>query len=241
MAFARTRHRVVVTQPQICTSIRRLKTRLSRVHRLEVPQDRTPVPVVGLVVGTALARRVADLGAVALDLADRRHIVAASILIRACMETSALVWWLAKQLDAAIDARDAPGLKDFVARVLAGSRPKGTTLLSPRVGHAIKAVNADREYAGFSDLYSLLCETAHPNTDGVMASYAATKTDGRVRFLRRRRSLNEVECLAVERAVRMTLDAFACLQSCVPKFRTLEATMNATYTARVGKHQASAT
>jgi hypothetical protein len=213
----------------IRTVLRQLKQRVSRLHKVAVPNDRAPVPVIALVAGTALARRVIDIGSVAVEIAASRHIVPASILIRACSETAALLWWTAERIERAIVSIDASGLREFVNRVLVGTRLEGSPFAAPSILSAIKAVNGDARYEGFHNYYECLCETAHPNFSGVMLSYASTRTDETVRFLRRRRSLSDIEFLALDAALRMSLEGLMKLQACVAQFCELEAEMKKKY------------
>ena len=128
------------------------------------------IPFKALCVREVLLYRVSELAEAALGCYRQGQLVATATLARALMESVALLYWLFKQLQAAVADGDTEKINAFLVRVLVGTRNETTPLFAHNVMSAIDVVTKDIDH--YRKLYEELCEIAHPNYGGGLGAYA---------------------------------------------------------------------
>jgi hypothetical protein len=143
-----------------------------------------------------LAWRCAELAADARDAISARRWAAASLLVRAAVETAAACWYLKNKVAAAISTKLTSDLDAAVHRSLLGSRTSDVLPEAINVMTFVQAV--DKELQGFLGQFERLCEFAHPNWAGTASLFSETDIEKRaVTFGRHPRGADYVERLAV--------------------------------------------
>lgn len=123
--------------------------------------------------------RAADLSDAALSLIPD-HGLGAAILARSVMETTALLVALYDLVAKVNSTGNANGFDESITKLLLGSRRKGasieaTSILShiDRMDKRYKTRLGKNHEGHLRSMYDDLCELAHPNAPGVIASYGA--------------------------------------------------------------------
>ena len=93
------------------------------------------LPFKATLLREALIHRLSDLAEVALKLCDANQLVPAFVMIRATMETTALLCRLDECTDQFIDTKDILKYSEFIKKGLLGSRDKTTPEESYNIGH----------------------------------------------------------------------------------------------------------
>ncbi len=112
------------------------------------------------------------------------HVVSV-ILVRAAMETVALLWELNNISKKLTD--DELSFSEFdekLTKMLLGSRDESTPMESINCLTIISKAN--RQYPGIEDVYKKFCEKAHPNYDGLMHSYCTNYKEGKYTIFEKR-------------------------------------------------------
>lgn len=117
--------------------------------------------------------RVTDLLTQSYALHEKGHGLGARILLRSGFETVATLIYLNQSIGAVLDGkRNFHQFSSDTSALVLGSRDGST-------GH--EAVNvlkmldkADKKYPGLRSLYDILSESAHPNSEGMVAGYSRT-------------------------------------------------------------------
>lgn len=121
--------------------------------------------------------RIVELGEAACKLIRAGELVAAAILIRALLESVALIVLLDQRVKNVIENGEITALDDLVSRSLVGCRNQATPLEAINVktilGHASKKVE------GMERVYDELSEIAHPNWGGLLGAYGTLKEESR--------------------------------------------------------------
>jgi hypothetical protein len=145
---------------QVFRKARELSLRISQsLPRTVDPASislRAKIPFKAVCVREVLIHRVSELGEVACDLIESGRIVAAIILVRALMESVALLYWLNKKLHAVVEAKATGDINDFLDRAMVGTRNAGTPLKAINVLSAIDEVT--KEFNEFRLMYDDLSE-----------------------------------------------------------------------------------
>ena len=130
-------------------------------------------PFRSLVLRETLFWRMHDLAQQTLILTDRKNLLGARILLRAGIETLALLIYLNQRMSAVVTGEYS--FFDFDAltkQLLLGSRTPGA---SHAAIHVLKVLErAERDHPGLTSMYDRLSESAHPNFDGVLYTYSSS-------------------------------------------------------------------
>lgn len=118
--------------------------------------------------------RLQDLMAQSFTLHQQNHGIGARILLRAGFETLAVLIHL-NQITAKVlnGTTDFNTFNDDTTAMLLGSKNGTTPVTSKNIITIL--THCDKRYPGITDIYADLCETAHPNFEGICFGY--TKTD----------------------------------------------------------------
>lgn len=127
-------------------------------------------PFKALVLREALIHRVSSIADGAISEFDAGRWVAATILVRAVVETTALLFSLNRRVSRAIREKNDDDLTEFLRRTMVGSRTE------PDLPEAINVLNfidaVEKEFPGFRRQYEELSEYAHPNWCGVLGAFS---------------------------------------------------------------------
>lgn len=118
----------------------------------------------------SLTWRMEELTRSALVLFESNCLVAAALVTRGVMETTAGTFYLHKLVTGAIDKGVTKELGDKIIEFLTGSRIWEDLVGAINVLTMIDAV--DKKLLGYRKHYEFLCEYAHPNWTGTHGAYA---------------------------------------------------------------------
>jgi hypothetical protein len=146
-----------------------LFTRNSVVHKWKAPWRL-------LLLREAASWRLCELIQQSLDLSRAGGTLGARILLRSAFETLALLIYSAHTMRAVVAGNiDFHDFQSKTSQLLLGSRDKSTPFESINILTALKT--ADKRYSGLESWYAALCETAHPNYEGMIHGYSTADED----------------------------------------------------------------
>lgn len=134
-------------------------------------EAKTPVKVMSW--KGAILHRSSELANSTCNLYDAERYVSASLIARALMETSAMLFWLLHRIEKVFGKNNIVDIDDFVMRGLMGMREKNrVTADLPNALSALSAVDCvAKEDENFREMYNCLSEFAHPNWPGTFGAY----------------------------------------------------------------------
>ena len=149
------------------------------------------LPFKALTLRESLIHRASELADTALDLIDSRRFIPATIIARALMETTGLLYWLHHRVESAVKAGQVGDLDDFLMRGLVGDKLDDgeDDIVALNAMSGIDRVSQDEKDlpVTFREMYDWLCEFTHPNWGGVMGAYSKVdRQNWRVTFGSRR-------------------------------------------------------
>ncbi len=127
------------------------------------------IPFKAVSLQGALIHRVADLSDVACNLYEQNRTVPAIIMVRAVMETLAMLYALYVKVNGVVTSRELGEIDDFLMRGIFGWRDKDMRAQPLNILNAVDAV--DKKFKGFRRLYDDLSEFVHPNWSGTSGAY----------------------------------------------------------------------
>lgn len=168
------------------------------------PTSKLPFKV--LLYREALIWRMAELGRAAFENFEQDRLVAAIVLARAAVETSAALWYLCAKVAIAVESDSVGDIDDYLMKMVVGTAtgaPKtndSTTHVAlprpVRVDAFLK--QADKDIEGFSHQYGVLSEYAHPNWAGTVLLYAKHDPENRLTdFGQNIRKADSTKCIGV--------------------------------------------
>lgn len=128
------------------------------------------IPFRTVVLREALMHRVADLSNVGLQLYESQRTVPAFVVTRSLMETVASLYTLHLRVAGVKSASDLPGFDAYLDKAMRGEKLSDSAIVAYNALTYVEKVEA--AFPGFMSLYENLCEFAHPNWSGVLASYS---------------------------------------------------------------------
>lgn len=143
----------------------------------ELPSQ-TPFRVVCL--RDILIHRVTHLAEEGLDLHSRKSVIPFILVVRAAMETAALLYMLDKKVETAIETSKGDELEEFLRKATIGSRNNDTEVTSINTITALDHLS--KKYPHIKKFYDDLSEFCHPNFAGVLASYSRL-SDDKLKFI----------------------------------------------------------
>lgn len=150
-----------------------------RVDAMAVsPTSKLPFKV--LLYREPLIWRMVELGRAAFENFERDRLVAAIVLVRAAVETSAALWDLCAKVGTAVESDSVGDIDAYLMKLVAGTAtgaPDASTtdITLPRpVKVRAFLKQADKDIEGFSHQYGILSEYAHPNWAGTALLYSKT-------------------------------------------------------------------
>jgi hypothetical protein len=131
---------------------------------------KSKTPFKALVLREALIHRVSSLADGSISEFDSGRWIAATILVRAVVETTALLFALDQKVTRALQGKSDGALTEFLRRTMVSSRTE------PNLPEAINVLNfidaVEKDFPGFRRSYEDLSEYAHPNWCGVLGAFS---------------------------------------------------------------------
>ncbi len=116
-----------------------------------------------------LLLRTTDIAEAGWLLFKDEKIIPSFVLMRACVETCCLAYYLNMKASQFLEDKNVDVFDEVLGRVLGGTREDES---SPQAINVLTMVDhIDKEYDGFRKMYDVMCEYAHPNYRGLLASY----------------------------------------------------------------------
>lgn len=117
-----------------------------------------------------LSWRIVDILSQAFKLDNEKMIIGARILVRSALESICLLIYMNKKMQSVIENKISfSDFDEITLRLLLGTR---NNKIGPVAINVLSLIDeSDKKYAGLKLLYTDLCETAHPNYDGICAGY----------------------------------------------------------------------
>lgn len=116
--------------------------------------------------------RLTDLLTQVIYLTKENHILGGRILLRASFETVGILVYLNQKTEALINGNlEFDDFSDITAQLMLGSKNKTTRLSAINIVTVLRDW-CERKYKGIFEIYSDLCESAHPNYEGVCWGYS---------------------------------------------------------------------
>ena len=106
-------------------------------------------------------------------------ILGARILLRSALETLAMLVYSSQAMcDVVAGKLNFHDFSDKTEKLVLGTRDNITGYVAINILSVLKKV--DQRYPGIASLYAGLCETAHPNCEGMLTSYSESDADSLV-------------------------------------------------------------
>ncbi len=117
--------------------------------------------------------RVTDLLNQLVALSSAEHILGARILLRSTIETLGILIYLNQKTRAVLEGKETfNAFSDITSQLMLGSKNKTTKIEAINVTHTILEKWCEKKYPGIFKIYEDLCESAHPNYEGVCFGYS---------------------------------------------------------------------
>ncbi len=117
--------------------------------------------------------RVTDLLNQMVALSNAGHVLGARILLRSTIETLGILIYLNQKTKAVLEGKEEfNAFSDMTSQLMLGSKNKTTKLKAINVTHTILEKWCEKKYPGMFAIYADLCESAHPNYEGVCFGYS---------------------------------------------------------------------
>jgi len=117
--------------------------------------------------------RVVDLLNQMIVLSGMEHVLGARILLRSTIETLGILIYLNQKTRAVLNGEITfYSFSDTTSQLMLGSKNKTTRLDAINVTHTILEKWCEKKYPGIFRIYADLCESAHPNYEGVCFGYS---------------------------------------------------------------------
>lgn len=135
------------------------------------------------------------------------HVLGARILLRSAFETVGVLIYSNQEMRRVVGGQlDFHEFSSRTKRLLLGSRDKSTNFEAMSILTVLQ--RADKKYPGLYAWYEGLCESAHPNCEGMLAGYSVSdSTEFVTNFLNRWEPLHGTNHLASMAAFMRVFDA----------------------------------
>ena len=136
-------------------------------------------PFRSLSLREAVSWRLQDLLYQSKLLSDSNHLLGARILLRSAFETLAVLIHLNQLMRKVVSGEiDFHAFSDKTTILLLGSRDKSTPYESLNIVTILQ--KCDKKYPGIFEIYEGLCESAHPNYEGLSGGYSTIDYENHV-------------------------------------------------------------
>jgi hypothetical protein len=142
------------------------------------------LPFKALLYRESLIWRMTELARGAFEDFGVDNLVAAIVLTRAAVETSAALWYLCGKVATSVESNDVGNIDGYLMKMYVGiatGAPTEVVMPRPvRVGMFLESV--EKDIPGFNHQYGMLCEYAYPNWAGTALVYSKNDTENRVTY-----------------------------------------------------------
>ncbi len=122
--------------------------------------------------------RVVDLLNQMVFLFEAGHVLGARILLRSTIETLGILIYLNQKTIAVMDGEETFNkFSEITSQLMLGSKNDTTKHKAINVTHTILEKWCEKKYPGIFAIYADLCESAHPNYEGVCFGYSFINED----------------------------------------------------------------
>lgn len=167
-----------------------------------------------------LLYRIGDLGTSAIRLFRQSALVPALILVRALIETTAVMHVLCDEVEKALEEGKLESIDESIDQFLFGGRAVDIGYKSLNVLTFIDKVT--RQISPFRTEYDQLCEFSHPNWSGCMGSYSTIANDGLTLLLGRHKLTGPSSDFPVRRSLHLLTIG---LKMGIADYRRMDASM----------------
>lgn len=116
--------------------------------------------------------RVTDLLNQMVALSNDGHVLGARILLRSTIETLGILIYLNQKTKAVLEGNETfSAFSDMTSQLMLGSKNKTTKIEAINVTTILNKW-CEKKYPGIFRIYADLCESAHPNYEGVCFGYS---------------------------------------------------------------------
>lgn len=130
-------------------------------------------PFHALIVREALFWRMHDLGQQILCLRRNGYVLGERILVRAALETFAIIVYLNAKIAGVLDGTvEFDDFEQSTKQLLMGSKNSTTRIAAVNILTALK--HAEKRHPGIVSMHEHFSESSHPNYDGVLCGYSTT-------------------------------------------------------------------
>lgn len=128
-----------------------------------------------LLLREAVAWRLVDLLLQSVQLHKAKHVLGARILVRSAFETLGMLIYSNQDMRRVVaNELNFHEFSKRTSQLLLGSRDKATNVVSINILTVLQ--RADKRFPGFLGWYEALCESAHPNYEGLLAGYSSSNS-----------------------------------------------------------------
>jgi hypothetical protein len=191
---------------EIRTNLKLLESNLPKQVDGYALSQLSKLPYKVLIYREALSWRMAELGRAAVEEFEKDRLVAAIVLTRAAVETSAALWFLCAKIEAAVESGEVGDIDKYLMQLNVGiatgapTDPSTGEPVTPRpirIGKFLDSVEVEKDIPGFNHQYGLLSEFAHPNWPGTVYLYAKHDKGGITDFGRNIRESESTKAIGV--------------------------------------------
>lgn len=117
--------------------------------------------------------RTTDLLNQVVLLGNTGHLLGARILLRSTIETLGILIYLNQKTSYVLEGRETfDSFSKLTTQLMLGSKNRSTKIEAVNVTHTVLEKWCERKYPGIFAAYADLCESAHPNYEGVCFGYS---------------------------------------------------------------------
>ena len=171
---------------------RRWVAELNKLAPQEIkPEDYSPIAKIPFKVATIkeiFLYRVVDLSKITIELINKKRCLAAAILIRSTMETTAMLYYVYNKMNSVVEKNDVGDIDEYLMRVTFGCKEQKDLVKPINVLTAIQKVdkwlnkgipespkeNTKNIFMGF---YDALSDYTHPNWWGAFGAYGEVDSE----------------------------------------------------------------
>ncbi|BDT67194.1 hypothetical protein os1_13650 [Comamonadaceae bacterium OS-1] len=129
-----------------------------------------------LLLREAVGWRLVDLLIQSNALYKAQHLLGARILVRAAFETLGILIYSNQEMRRVVSGHlDFHEFSGLTSQLLLGSRDNTTSLKAKSILTVLQ--KADKRFPGLLAWYEVLCESAHPNCEGLLVGYSTGDTE----------------------------------------------------------------
>jgi hypothetical protein len=162
-------------------------------------------PYRSMVLRETLFWRVTDTLNQTVFLGENNHHLGARILLRSAIETLGILIYLNLKTDSVLSGRENfDSFSQTTSKLLLGSKDSSTQIDSINILTVLK--QSDKKYPGILNIYSTLCESAHPNYEGVCSGYSYIDHENDETFFKNR--WQELHANALKTGIKICIETF---------------------------------